>query len=252
MGKTNYKVQQSISGEKKSKMRRYQELFIGSDKLIDLIKYELIILISSWIPGAFGILLRSKLYPLLLGKSGRGVIFGSNVVLRHPKKIFIGDNVIIDDNVMIDAKGIANTVHLQNEVFIGRNSIISCKDGNILLKERVNIGFNCEIFSSNYVEIGEDTLVAAYSYIVGGGNYKLDNVNIPINHQYDFEGKGGVTIDKNVWIGAHSVILDGVNIGCGTVIAAGAVVSKEIPSMSIAAGIPAKVIKSRIEEVKHS
>jgi len=252
MDKKNYKVQSSIAGKQSSKLKRYQQLIIGSEKKSDLIKYELIMLLCAWIPGALGIFLRSKLYPLLLGKCGRGVVFGSNIVLRHPRKIYIGDNCIIDDNVMIDAKGSNNNIILEDEVFIGRNSILSCKDGNILMKDRANVGFNCEIFSSNYVEIGEDTLIAAYSYIVGGGNYKLDDLNIPINQQYDYEGKGGIVTDKNVWIGAHCVILDGVKIGFGSVVAAGAVVSKSIPSMSIAAGIPAKVVKSRLETIKQN
>ena len=245
MGK-EFKIQQSVSGIKKSKLDRYKELIIGSYNTSDLIKYELIILFCAWIPGALGIFLRSKLYPLILGKCGRGVIFGSNMVLRHPKKISIGDNAIIDDNVMIDAKGLDNAgIILENEVFVGRNSILSCKGGNITLKERVNIGFNCEVYSSSTVEIGADTLLAAYTYIVGGGSYNLDRKDIPISKQPDFEGKGGIFIEQGTWIGAHCVILDGVRVGMGSVIAAGAVVNKEIPPMSIAAGIPAKVIKER-------
>ena len=186
------------------------------------------------------------MYPLLIGKCGRGVIFGTNIVLRHPQKISIADNAIIDDNVMIDAKGLDNTgIILENEVFVGRNSILSCKGGYIILRERVNIGFNCEVYSSSKVEIGADTLLAAYTYVVGGGSYNLDRKDIPISKQPDFEGKGGIFIEQGTWIGAHCVILDGVKIGTGSVIAAGAVVNKEIPPMSIAAGIPAKVIKER-------
>ena len=251
MGKKEFKIQESVSGHKKSKLDRYKELIIGSDSTFDLVKYEIIILFCGWVPGALGIFLRSKLYPLLLGKSGRGIIFGSNVVLRHPKKISIGDNVIIDDNVMIDAKGIENKgIILENEVFVGRNSILSCKSGDIILRERVNIGFNCEVYSSSKVEIGADTLLAAYTYIVGGGSYNLDRKDIPISKQPDFVGKGGIFIEDGTWIGAHCVILDGVRIGTGSVIAAGAVVNKSIPAMSISAGVPAKVIKNR-NEIAH-
>ncbi len=246
MKQKEYKIQDTVSGKKKSKLKRYQELIIGNEKLLDLIKFELIVLISSWIPGALGVLLRGKLYPFLLGRAGKGIVFGSNIVLRHPHKIKIGDNVIIDDNVLIDAKGDNNEgIDIRDDVFIGRNTILSCKGGNIVLNKRANLGFNCEVFSSNNVNIGDDVLIAAYTYIVGGGNYNLENIDIPINQQLDFEGKGGINISHNVWVGAHSVILDGVNIGDGSVIAAGAVISKEVPRMTISAGIPAKVIKER-------
>lgn len=244
--KSEYKIQDSISGKKKSKLHRYQELVIGSEKISDLIKYELIILFTSWLPGALGIFLRSKLYPVLLGKSGRGVIFGANITLRHPKKIFIGDNVIIDDNVMIDAKGSDNKgVFLEDEVFLGRNTILSCKGGDIYLRERVNFGFNCEVFTSSRVDIGKDTLVAAYSYFVGGGNYKLKNLDIPINQQHDFEGAKGIKLEGNNWVGAHCVILDGADMGAGSVVAAGAILNKPIPENVIAAGVPARIIKER-------
>ncbi len=247
MSKKDFKIQETITGVRKSKLKRYQELVIGSEKLSDLIKYEIIILLFSRLPGALGIFLRSKFYPMLFGKVGRGVVFGMNITMRHPKKIFLGNNVIIDDNVLLDAKGTENSgITLKDDVFIGRNSILSCKGGEIVLEERANVGFNCEIFSSNRVVIGKDNLIAAYTYVVGGGNYNLARTDIPINQQPDFEGKGGVVTEEDVWLAAHVVLLDGTKIGKGSVIAAGAVVSGEIPPYSIAGGVPAKVIKSRI------
>lgn len=248
MSKKDFKIQESITGVRKSKLKRYQELVIGTDKISDLIKYELAMLFLSRLPGAIGIFLRGKFYPKLFSKTGRGVVFGNNMVIRHPKKIILGDNVIIDDNVLLDAKGSENSgITLKDDVFIGRNSILSCKGGEIILEERANVGFNCEIFSSNKVVIGKDNLIAAYTYVVGGGNYKLERTDIPINQQPDFEGKGGVITEEDVWLAAHVVLLDGTQIGKGSVIAAGAVVSGEIPPYSIAGGVPAKVIKSRIQ-----
>lgn len=249
MGSKNYKIQDSITGEKKSKLARYQELVIGTSSLLDLIKYELIYLFIAWIPGALGVVLRGKLFPFILGSVGKGCVFGRNIVFRHPHKIKLGNNVILDDNLLIDAKGDDNEgIILKDEVFIGRNSILSCKGGNIILDDRANLGANCYIFSSNRVRLGKDVIVAAYTYFVGGGNYKLDKLDIPINLQYNFEGKGGVEIDDNVWVGAHCVILDGVKIGKGSVVAAGAIVSKAVEEMSIVGGVPAKVIRKRIQQ----
>ena len=248
MSKKDFKIQDSITGVRKSKLKRYQELIIGTDKFTDLIKYECIIFFFSRLPGALGVLLRGKFYPMLFGKTGKGVVFGANIVIRHPKKIVIGKNVIIDDNVLLDAKGSESSgITLKNDVFIGRNSILSCKGGEIILDERANVGFNCEIFSSNRVVIGKDNLIAAYTYIVGGGNYKLGRTDIPINQQPDFDGKGGVHTEDDVWLAAHVVLLDGTTVRKGSVIAAGAIVSGEIPPYSIAGGIPAKVLKNRVK-----
>lgn len=246
MSQKNLKIQESITGKKQSKLKRYQQLVVGSEKLSDLLLYELVITVFSWIPGALGLLLRSKLYPLILAEVGPGTVFGKNVVLRHPKKIRIGSNVVIDDNVMLDAKGEDNQgIVLEDEVFIGRNTILSCKGGDILLRERANFGFNCYVFSSSRVVVGEDNLIAAYCYIVGGGSYHLSNTDIPINQQVDFEGKGGITLSENIWLGSHAIILDGVTIGHGSVVAAGALVNKAVPEMVIVAGTPAEILRKR-------
>ena len=73
----------------------------------------------------------------------------------------------------------------------------------------------------------------------------MDRTDIPINQQPDFEGKGGVITEEDVWLAAHVVLLDGTKVGKGSVIAAGAIVSGDISEYSIAGGIPAKVIKTR-------
>ena len=102
---------------------------------------------------ALGLWLRQVFYPLLLKRCGRNVAFGTNVVLRHPHKIEIDDNVIIDDNCLLDAKGRTNAgIHIGAGTYIGRNSILSCKNGDIVLGRNVNIGFNCDVFSGSRVE----------------------------------------------------------------------------------------------------
>src|SRR5262249_31167716 len=129
----------------------------------------LIVTFTQSCPGALGLGLRKALYPLLLGSCGSNVVFGQNVVLRHPHKIHIGSNVVVDDNCLLDAKGEAHHgITLGNGVFIGRNSILSCKNGDIVLGDGANVGFNCEVFSASRVTVGPNVLMAAYSYIIGG------------------------------------------------------------------------------------
>lgn len=246
MQKTDLKVRKALSDPKKSKLQRYQELILGKTDLLTLIKHELIVLLCGWMPGALGLLLRSKLYPLLLGGVGKNVTFGMNVVLRHPHKIFIGDDVVIDDNCLLDAKGFANQgINIGKGVFVGRNTILSCKDGDILLEDGVNIGFNCEIFSSSEVVVGAASMIAAYCYLVGGGNYNLEQIDVSFADQDGMDSLGGIRLGRSVWLAAGVKVLDGVHIGSDSVVGAGAVVSKAIPEASIAVGIPARVVRSR-------
>jgi len=171
-------IQREMATGQKSRLARYSDLIIGRRGFGPLLKYELIVLLCARVPGLLGLWLRAKLYPGLLGKCGRNVVFGANIVLRHPHKIEIGDNVIIDDNCLLDAKGRDNTgIRIGTGVFLGRNSILSCKNGDIVLGTRVNIGFNCEVFSGSRVALGADTLVAAYCYFIGGDHNPQDIVS---------------------------------------------------------------------------
>ena len=239
-------IQRELFDERKSAAGKYRDLVIGRPGLWSLIVYELVMLVSSWVPGALGLLLRSKLYPLILGSVGRNVVFGVNVTVRHPHKITLGDNVVIDDGCCLDAKGSDNMgITLGNEVFIGRNTILSCKNGDIVVDDKANIGFNCEIFSASRVRIGKRVLMAAYTYLVGG-DHLYDRVDIPVLEQG--RTARGVEVGDNVWLGAHVVVTDGSTIGRDAIVGAGAVVVGEIPEFAIAIGIPAKATRDRRHE----
>ncbi|MFQ6114504.1 MAG: flippase-like domain-containing protein, partial [bacterium] len=236
-------VQKELFDEKKSKVQKYQEIFLGEKGFVKMLKYELIITLFSWIPGALGVLLRSIFYPAILGSVGKGAAFGANIALRHPGKIHIGNNVVIDDNCVLDAKGQSNQgIRIGNGVFIGRGTILTCHNGDIVLEDNVNIGFNCVISSLSSIVIGKNNLMAAYCYLVGG-DHDSARTDIPVL----FQGRSskGIVIDKNVWLGAGVTVLDGVTIGRDSIIAAGAVVNKDVPEFAIAAGLPAKYMWDR-------
>lgn len=230
-------------GAERSRRHRYADLVIGQRGLWPLVRYELTMLLSAWVPGALGLFLRSKLYPRILGRVGRNVAFGANVVLRHPHKIAVGDNVVIDDNCCLDAKGTTNRgIVLERGVFLGRNTILSCKNGDIVLDEDANVGFNVEVFSAARVRIGRKVLIAAYTYLVGG-DHLYDRIDIPVLEQG--RTARGIEVDDNVWLGAHVVVADGVRIGRDAVVGAGAVVTADVPEYHVAAGVPARVIRDR-------
>jgi acetyltransferase-like isoleucine patch superfamily enzyme len=240
-------IQQELFDEKRSKAGKYRDLVIGRPGLGPLIVYELVTLLSWGVPGALGLWLRSRLYPLVLGSVGRNVVFGVNVTLRHPHKIAIGDNVVIDDGCCLDAKGKDNRgISIASGVFVGRNTILSCKNGDIVIEANANIGFNCEVFSASRVRIGKSILMAAYTYLVGG-DHLYDRIDVPVLEQG--RTARGIDVGDGVWLGTHVVVTDGSTIGRDAIIGAGAVVVGSIPEFAIAAGIPAKVMRDRRESV---
>src|SRR5687768_2998578 len=143
------KAQEQLFAPGTSRGAKYSALVVGRPGFAALLKYEFVVTLAQAWPGAIGLALRHSLYPWLLGSCGRNVIFGQNVVLRHPHKIHVGDNVVVDDNCLLDAKGESNRgIRIGNGVFIGRNTILSCKNGDIEIADGANIGFNCELFSA--------------------------------------------------------------------------------------------------------
>jgi acetyltransferase-like isoleucine patch superfamily enzyme len=237
------KVQEQLFDTGTSALDKYAALVVGRRGVWALVRHESITLASQSVPGALGLVLRKWLYPRLLGACGRNVVFGHNVVLRHPHKIRIGDDVVIDDHCLLDAKGEANSgIRIGNGVFIGRNTILSCKNGDIELEDRTNIGFNCEIFSASRVRLGADTLVAAYCYVIGGGHDFADPSKPVLAQGRSSEG---VTLGRGVWLGAGVKVLDGVHVGDHAIIGASAVVRESVPDYAIAAGVPARVIGHR-------
>lgn len=237
------RVQDELSRPGVSAREKYAALIIGRPGWDALIKHEFVVLLSQSVPGALGLVLRKTLYPLLLGSCGRNVVFGQNVVLRHPHKIHIADNVVIDDNCLVDAKGESNTgIRIARGAFIGRNTILSCKNGDIEIAEGANVGFNCEIFSASRVRIGRNALVAAYCYLIGG-DHDFSDASRPVIEQA--RKSAGITVGDGAWLGAGAKVLDGVDIGANAVVGAGAVVRDSVPERATAVGVPARVVGTR-------
>ncbi len=238
-------AQKTLLDKNTGMLSKYKTVFTGKVSFFYLLKYEFIITFIAPLPGALGLFLRKLFFKTLFKKTGKGVIFGKNMTIRHPKKIEIGNNVVFDENSVIDAKGDDNIgIKIEDNVFIGRNTILSCKEGNIKIGEHSNIGANCYLISETELTLGKYVFIAGNSYMVAGGNHSYENKDEPMMFQPS-KSKGGIKIGDDVWIGASCTILDGVNIEKGSIIGATSLVNKSIPSYSIAVGIPAKVIKKR-------
>ena len=240
------KSHKDVTGSR-SILSRYQDSIVGSKSFYYLILYEICMLLSL-VPGAAGIFLRGIFWPKIFQSCGKGVLFGNNVVLRHPNKISIGNRVVISEGCILDARSPLESVaiELKDDGILSTHVRIACKNGSVSIGERFGIGANTVIHASkeNPVYIGEDVAIGPQCYITGGGSYKLNRTDIPISQQ-GTKITGGSIIENGVWIGAKVSVLGGVDIGEGAVAGTGSVVTKSIPRMSIAVGIPAKVIKKR-------
>lgn len=110
---------------------------------------------------------------------------------------------------------------------------------NLTIGRRVFINSGCKIQDQGGVTIGDDVLIGH------------DVVIATLNHAFDPDRRGDlvpapVTIADKVWIGAHATVLPGVTIGEGAIVAAGAVVTKDVAPGTVVGGVPAKFIKNAI------
>lgn len=117
-------------------------------------------------------------------------------------------------------------------------AIINNAVGDIVIGNYTRIGFTNTLIGP--VTIG-DKVNIAQNVVISGLNHNFEDIDKPIAEQ-DITTKQ-ITIEDNVWIGANSSILPGVRIGKHVVIGAGSVVTRDIPSYSVAVGNPARVVK---------
>ena len=124
------------------------------------------------------------------------------------------------------------------KVNIEKNAVFSAK---VSLGSRSGIGINARI--NGRCVIGDDVMMGTGCVIITR-NHRHDRTDIPMMDQ-GFEEERPVFIGNDVWLGDRVIILPGVHIGDGCIIGAGSVVTRDIPPYSVAAGVPAKVIKDR-------
>ena len=130
-------------------------------------------------------------------------------------------------------------------IYIGRNSFFSSNGGSIKIGSNVAFNSNVHINSSvgGEILIGDNVLIGP-NVVMRTANHKYDDLTIPMNMQG--HSIQDIIIENNVWIAANVVVLGGVKIGTGSIIAAGSIVTKDIPTNVIAGGIPAKILKKKV------
>ena len=150
-----------------------------------------------------------------------GIVFRRLLYNRKLRKV--GKNLVVFSHVTIDTP---KAIEMGKNVAINYGCIIDASDGGeIIIGDNVSMGPYCVLRAANHV---------------------FTNPNIPIREQGHEPGK--IILEDDVWLGANVIVLPNVKIGRGSVIGAGAVVTKEIEPYSIAVGVPAKKIRRRGNE----
>jgi acetyltransferase-like isoleucine patch superfamily enzyme len=204
---------------------------------------QTILFLFGWVPTVIGVGIRAIVYRSILRMSGSAAI-EKNVRLRFADHIQLGKGSYLDEGVYIHA--------CPQGVSIGENTLVM--HGAVLHV------YNFRQLPHAWIRIGKDSLIGEFSVIRGQGGVTIgDRVYtspmtqlIAVDHVFDdparpFIEQGitaqGIVVEDDVWLGSNVVVTDGVRIGKGAVVAAGAVVTRDIPPHSVAAGVPAKVIR---------
>ncbi len=193
-------------------------------------------------------LIRGLLLKITL-KESSGIIFkGKHCRITHRSQISVGRTLILGDYVEINALS-KHGVRIGDNVSIQKNTIIECTGVIRNLGEGLVIGNNTGIAQGAFIQvrgkvvIGNDVIFGP-NVSIFSETHNFDDPNIPVHLQG--ETRKGVTIEDGAWIGTRAVILDGITVGRNSIVAAGAVVTKDVPPGAIVGGVPAKVLKQRI------
>jgi acetyltransferase-like isoleucine patch superfamily enzyme len=180
----------------------------------------------------------------------RGIVFsGRHITIRHGRHIRAGTALIVGDGVLLDALGTGG-IDLGDNVTIGRGAALVCTGvvarpgASIRIGNRAGIGDHSFLSGQGGIDIGKDVLLGP-GVRVFSENHRFDMLDRPIRDQG--EERAPVVVEDDCWIGAGATILGGVTIGRGTVVAAGAVVSRDTPERSVVMGVPARVTGHRDE-----
>jgi len=156
-----------------------------------------------------------------LGAVGQNVVFEEGVLVFHPATVFIGDNVYVGHRAILKGHH-GGRMEIGSDTWIGQECFFHSA-GGIAIGRCVGVGPGVKILTSSHRDMGR------------GGPPLLDS---PVD-------TAPVVIEDECDIGIGAIVLPGVRIGRGTQVGAGAVVAADLPPFSVAAGVPARVIRTR-------
>ena len=197
-------------------------------------------------------IIRGLFYKYLFKKQLGLLFLGRKTKIKFKHKIKLGRSITIGNNVTINALSLYG-VSIGNNVSILDNTIIECTGvfnhlgEGITIGDNVGIAQNCFIQVRGQVSIGNNVIFGPGGSIFSD-NHLFGDTSTPISKQGVV--RGNVIIEDGVWLGAGATILSDVNIGKNSVVAAGSVVTKNVPPFTVVGGIPSTIIK-QIREINN-
>ena len=173
-----------------------------------------------------------------------GVWWGRRLALRH-KKVSVSATAVLSPEARIHPR--EGAIVIGDNCVAGPGAIIQ---GNVRMGSNCSVqaysilvGYGNETASEGVIRLGDNVRIASHCMLIAG-NHNFSDISRPIARQ-GLTHKS-ITIEDDVWIGGRVNITAGVTVGRGSVIGAGAVVTRDIPPYSVAVGTPARVIKKRV------
>ena len=155
----------------------------------------------------------------------RGTELGSRVQLTGRPLVHPAGRIVIGDRCRLSA-------------VMGGLELGAGPDGTLVIGENTFLNYGTSISAMERVSIGRDCNIGTYCMIMDNDFHRLEP-----ERRYELPESGPITIGDGVWIGGHVIVLKGVTIGDHSVIAAGSIVTKDVPPRSVAVGAPAKVVR---------
>ena len=163
-------------------------------------------------------------------------------VYQCTKMNSVGSNFVVGTGVEILG---GSNITLKNNITLHRLISLHAINGLLFIDSNTSINSNTFIDASEsgQIHIGKNVLIGQ-NVVIRATDHGFVETDIPINKQGHYSGR--IIIEEDVWIGANCVVVRNVVIGAHSIVAAGSVVTKDVPPYSLVGGVPAKLIRSRL------
>jgi acetyltransferase-like isoleucine patch superfamily enzyme len=166
-----------------------------------------------------------KIRPMLNARRHlrRATRLGNRVTLHGKPKVVNQGTMTFGDRVRLDSS-------------VATLELVALRGGHLDIGDNVFINYGSSLVASTHVRIGNDSLIGTHVMVMDTDFHRVED------KAYDTSGKP-VILEERVWLGNRSMVLKGVTIGHDSVVAAGSVVTSDVPPRSIVAGVPARLVR---------